>query len=97
MIKKTESQDGATKVTFVVPLVSTPRSVSVVGDFNGWDPLRHPMQKRSNGTRSVAVELPAGSMFEFKYLDEEGNWFCDPDTDQVPQPAFGCTNSLLVT
>lgn len=69
------------KVTFALPLTDVPDPVSVVGDFNGWDPFAHPLKKRSNGTRSVSVEVPAGTAYEFKYLADGGGWFCDPCAD----------------
>lgn len=81
------------KVTFVLPDGNGP--VSVVGDFNGWDPFAHPLRKRSNGTRSVAVELPGGS-FAFRYLAADGSFFDDPDADAVEPNGYGDTHSVLV-
>jgi hypothetical protein len=43
------------RVTFVIPDSTTIGKVSVVGDFNGWQPGKHLLVKRKNGTRSVAV------------------------------------------
>jgi 1,4-alpha-glucan branching enzyme len=72
---------GEVKVTFVLPADSDDRGsrCSVVGDFNDWQPGRHEMRRRSNGTRSVAVTLPQGSRVRFRYLAENGHWFNDPD------------------
>ena len=57
----------------------------------------HPLKKRSNGTRSVTVEVPAGNDFQFKYLADGGEWFCDPDTDAVEVTEYAVHNSLLRT
>lgn len=81
------------KVTFVLPDELGP--VSVVGDFNGWDPLVHPLKKRSNGTRSVAVDLPGGT-HAFRYLGGDGCFFDDPDADAVEPNGYGDTHSVLV-
>ena len=89
--------DGSLKVTFVLPTTEHDRPVSVLGSFNGWDPLMHPLKRRSNGTRSVTVDVPAGSLFQFKYLAEGGEWFCDPDTDAVEVTEYCVHNSLLRT
>lgn len=89
--------DGSLKVTFVLPTSDHERPVSVLGTFNGWDPLVHPLKKRSNGTRSVTVEVPAGGLYQFKYLAEGGNWFCDPDTDAIEVAEYAVHNSLLRT
>ena len=67
-------------VTFVLDEeASTP--VSVVGDFNDWTPGTHLLRRRSNGTRSATVTLPAGSTVRFRYLGEGGRWFDEPEAD----------------
>jgi 1,4-alpha-glucan branching enzyme len=70
------------RVTFVLPDTEEFGKVSVVGDFNAWQPGRHPLVKRTNGTRSVVVSLPTGSVQRFRYLAEGGQWFDDPDADR---------------
>ena len=94
MIKRAAAKD-AVKVTFALPVDDVDQAVSVVGDFNAWDPFAHPLRKRSNGTRSVSVELAAGQAVRFKYLTEDGCWLTDPDTDQVPNNEYGTVDSLL--
>lgn len=94
MLKRQPLGDRA-KVTFALPLDDAPATVSVVGDFNDWDPQAHPMKKRSNGTRSVSVELPAGATYRFKYVSEHGDWFCDPAADGEEWNEYATTNSLL--
>ncbi|MDO8362667.1 MAG: isoamylase early set domain-containing protein [Actinomycetota bacterium] len=82
------------KVTFALPLDEAVVATSVVGDFNDWDPLAHPLKKRSNGTRSVTLELPAGS-YRFKYLAEDGVWFCDPAADELEIDEHSVENSVV--
>jgi 1,4-alpha-glucan branching enzyme len=36
------------------------RSVSLVGDFNGWDPTAHPMKQMPDKAWLIQVELPHG-------------------------------------
>jgi 1,4-alpha-glucan branching enzyme len=76
MIRLKKAATGVT-VTFVLDDTMT-GPVSVVGDFNGWTPGEHVLRKRSNGTRSVAVTLPAGRPTRFRYLGDGGHWFDDP-------------------
>ena len=80
------------KVTFVLPEDVGP--VSVVGDWNRWDPLAHPLRRRSNGTRSVSVQLPSG-VHAFRYLAEEGRWFDEPDA-ALEANGYGATHSVVV-
>jgi 1,4-alpha-glucan branching enzyme len=67
------------KVTFSLPTEKPAGPVSVVGDFNDWTPGKHVLAKRANGTRSVAVTVPAGTSFRFRYLGENGHWFDDEE------------------
>ena len=95
MLKQQPSgRNGFLKVTFVLPATDADRPVSVLGSFNGWDPLMHPLKRRSNGTRSVSVDVPAGTTFQFKYLADGGEWFCDPDAGAVEVAEYSAHNSL---
>jgi 1,4-alpha-glucan branching enzyme len=68
---------GAVRVTFSLPEGEPAGPVSVVGDFNGWDPFANPLRARRNGTRSCVVKVPAGSTLRFRYLADGGVWFND--------------------
>lgn len=70
-------RNGTVRVTFALPADEPCGAVSVVGDFNDWNPFAHPLQRRANGTRSAAVTVLAGSMLRFRYLAEGGVWFDD--------------------
>jgi hypothetical protein len=85
------------KVSFILPSDAVTGQVSVVGDFNGWDPLAHPLRVRSNGTRSVAVTLPAQRRFAFRYLDEAGRWLDDDQAHGYEENGAGGVNSVVTT
>jgi 1,4-alpha-glucan branching enzyme len=68
---------GSVRVTFALPASEPPGAVSVVGDFNNWDPFAHPLRKRSNGTRSTVVTVTPGRTLRFRYLAAGGMWFDD--------------------
>jgi 1,4-alpha-glucan branching enzyme len=70
-------RDGTVRVTFALPIDDPGGAVSVVGNFNDWNPHTHPLRKRANQTRSAAVTVRAGSTLHFRYLGEDGNWFDD--------------------
>jgi 1,4-alpha-glucan branching enzyme len=84
------------KVNFVLPKESAAGNVSVVGDFNDWDPFVHPLKPRSNGTKSVSVTLPVSQRFAFKYLDENGQWLDDDAAPREPNN-LGGVNSVVAT
>ena len=75
MLKTSSSRADELVLTFVQPADTPP--MSVVGTFNGWDPLAHPLRRRSNGTRSVRVTVPAAGRIEFRYLADGGVWSVD--------------------
>jgi 1,4-alpha-glucan branching enzyme len=78
LIKTTKpGRNGTVRVTFALPADKPHGAVSVVGDFNNWNPFAHPLRPRANGTRSAAVTVPAGSVLRFRYLAEGGVWFDD--------------------
>lgn len=82
MIERTRGQ-GATDVTFTLPPnhPSNGTAVSVVGDFNDWDPAAHTFAKREDGSRAVTVRLPVGTRVHFRYLADAGLWFDEDDAD----------------
>lgn len=82
LIKTTKpGRDGSVRVTFALPADEPGGAVSVVGNFNDWNPFTHPLRKRANRTRSAAVTVQAGSTLHFRYLAEGGRWF---DDESVP-------------
>lgn len=93
MIKKKLQKDGSALVTFALPDDGQP--VSVVADVNEWDPHIHPMKKRSNGTRSVTIIVPAGSPIRFRYLAADGRFFDDPDGDLYEPNGYGDTHTVV--
>jgi 1,4-alpha-glucan branching enzyme len=97
VLRQSADTSGVVKVTFVLPLSEYAQPVSVLGGFNGWNPLTHPLKRRSNGTRSVTVAVPAGQDYEFKYLAEGGEWFCDPQADSIVAMDVHAFNSVLRT
>jgi 1,4-alpha-glucan branching enzyme len=98
VIKQTPVKGSSkVKVNFVLPKDSAPGKVSVVGDFNGWDPYVHPLKPRSNGTKSVTVTLPVSQRFAFKYLDENGQWLDDDAASEYVDNGVGGVNSVVHT
>ena len=98
MIKKTQKKgDKQVKVTFVLPAAEVTGKVSVVGDFNGWDPKKTKLVKRANGTYSASVSLEAGGNYAFRYFGEEGSWKNDESADELVMSPFGTKNSVVLT
>ncbi|WP_248959928.1 isoamylase early set domain-containing protein [Sphaerisporangium perillae] len=74
------TKSGLVELTFTVPVADSPGQLSVVGDFNGWDPYAHPM-RAEDGVYQVTAIVGAGEAVCFRYLADGGVWFDDPDAD----------------
>jgi hypothetical protein len=58
MIKTSKPRrDGMVRVTFALPVDEPAAGVSVVGDFNDWDPYANPLRIRANRTRSARTSF----------------------------------------
>ncbi|MEU3910332.1 isoamylase early set domain-containing protein [Streptomyces sp. NPDC029721] len=68
---------GRTQVTFRLPEDTPVGPVSVVGDFNHWNPLTHPLKPQGDGTPTATIALPAHSTHSFRYLAADDYWFND--------------------
>ncbi|WP_328618953.1 isoamylase early set domain-containing protein [Streptomyces sp. NBC_00354] len=91
MLERTLRKDR-TEVTFILPADIPPGPVSVVGDFNDWQPGGHTLKARTDGKRAVTVALPMESVHSFRYLAAGGYWFNDESAGDHEGP-----NSLLHT
>lgn len=82
------------RVTFSLPARAATEGISVVGDFNAWDPETLLMTREEDGTWSATTDLQAGRTYEFRYVSREGAWHSDDACPHCPNP-FGSDNSLL--
>jgi 1,4-alpha-glucan branching enzyme len=82
MIDRSINDAGHPAVTFIV---EDQRPVSVVGDFNGWDPYAHPMAVGDDGLRRARVVLPPGTDIRFRYLADGDAWYDDADADDYDE------------
>lgn len=89
----THSSSGGRSVRFVI-VAANARRVSLVGDFNGWDPDAMPMQRDENGiwVRDVVLE-PGRHVYAF-YVD--GALQVDPSAPRAAEDDFGIPSSALI-
>jgi len=67
--------------------------VYLTGDFNNWDPRKHPMEKQESGVWKKTTMLFPGR-YEYKFL-VDGRWQTDPANDQMCWNRFGTQNNLI--
>jgi len=80
------------KITFSFES-SDAKEVILMGDFNNWNPKKHPMKKDDNGKWTKAVLLPPGQ-YEYKFL-VDGQWKEDPQNDRTCSNKFGSYNNVF--
>ena len=70
--------------------------ISVIGDFNDWDPKATPMNRLKNGEFKVTLDLETGRDYSFRYLIEGRNWENDWAADgYIPSGIEGAENSVV--
>lgn len=89
-----DKRDGHIKVTFDIPAEAADPPVSVVGDFNGWDPAATPLVRRGQKLRASVV-LDPGRRYVFRYLADGGRWFNDEAADDYESNGFGGSDSII--
>jgi hypothetical protein len=67
--------------------------VSVVGDFNDWDPAATPL-RRNGSTWSVELHLKPGR-YHYIFLIDGRRWASDPAEPPVIESDFGAPTSVL--
>ena len=77
---------------FVAPKAT---SVSLVGDFNGWDIARTPLQPADgSGMWSVTLPLPPGR-HRYAFVVDGTRWTVDPAAPRAVEDDFGSPNSVV--
>jgi 1,4-alpha-glucan branching enzyme len=78
--------DGATEFAVWAPNAA---SVAVVGDFNGWDPRRHPMRQTSDASgiwHGRVSEARQGSVYKYHIVSKHAGY----KVDKADPYAFRC-------
>jgi 1,4-alpha-glucan branching enzyme len=88
---KTSKEKKPKKVTFNLLAPEAGRA-SLAGDFNDWDPMRHPMKKDKKGVWKVSLTLTPGT-YQYKFF-VDGAWYNDPGCSDCVMNPFGTLNSV---
>ncbi len=95
MIHKTpSSRSGYIYIVFELPSCLWADQIAVTGDFNNWEQGSLPMRQGRDGVWRACLELPAGKVYEFRYL-VDGRWQTDHQADGTSDNIYGSHNSLL--
>lgn len=71
------------------------RTVSVVGDFNDWDPSATPLREAAGaGVWTITVPLTAGR-HQYVFMVDGNRWTPDPSAPVAVENDFGMPNSVV--
>lgn len=97
MIRSTRTDTGEIEVTFTLARSATQaEALSVVGEFNNWDPAADPFTLSADaGEWNARVVLTPGCRYAFRYLASDGHWFNDETVQAFEDNGMGQANSIL--
>ena len=88
----------ACKVTFRVnkDAANSANKIFLVGEFNQWDDKATPMKKLKSGDFTKTVELNTEiPEYQFRYLNDKGNWENDWEADKYIPNGIDGENSVV--
>lgn len=71
-------------------------SVTIAGDFNGWDPERTRLVRSNHeGLWRARLKLPPGT-YQYSFVLDGTTWVGDPEAKTVLADGFGGKNSVII-
>jgi len=84
------------EVTFQLPKDIEAKRVSVVGDFNDWDPEANPLRK-VKGTWKTTLKLDKDNEYQYRYFVNGTEWHNDHNADKYVPNNIDGDNSVVIT
>ena len=91
-MQKNRSKQKTKEIQFSLLAIEA-KKVSLVGEFNNWNPDADPMQSDDNGTWTKTKMLSPGNI-EYKFW-VDGEWMQDPVNLRTCPNCFGTQNSVV--
>ena len=70
------------------------QSVSVAGDFNGWNPGQTKLQRSEGGMWTATIPLKPGR-YQYMFVIDGKQWIADPLAGEASGDGFGSENAVL--
>jgi len=87
------ARDTHTLVTFVF-MAPGARTVTVAGDFDGWDRVQMPMRRDASGLWTLDVPLPPGR-YQYAFVVDGRRFVADPAAPRAVGDDFGQPTSVV--
>ncbi len=72
-------------------------SMSLVGDFNGWNPGAHPMKALKDGSFTVTIDLETGREYQFRYFADNQHWLNEVEADTMVPGGVGEEQNSVIS
>jgi 1,4-alpha-glucan branching enzyme len=96
MLRKNYYKNGMKcRVWFYLPPDVDAETACLVGDFNDWDELAHPMKRKRDGTFYIALTLETGRDYQYRYRLDGERWENDWHADDYAPNVMGTENSVV--
>ncbi|RME44261.1 MAG: glycoside hydrolase family 13 [Chloroflexi bacterium] len=96
--KHVNPRDHLVLVTFEVPASIWAEQITLVGDFNEWNPTAHPLvQTHANENWHITLALEPNRTYRFRYLIDGHTWSNDRQADEYGFAEDGLPCSVIVT
>ncbi|HEX8906778.1 MAG TPA: isoamylase early set domain-containing protein, partial [Longimicrobiaceae bacterium] len=90
------SADGAVRTVRFELVAPGARRVTLVGDFNEWDPAATPLHAAGRGG-VWSVEVPLhGGRYTYSFVVDGSAWRGDPAAPPAPEDDFGRPSSVIL-
>jgi 1,4-alpha-glucan branching enzyme len=80
-----------------MPPLEGVQTLNLVGDFNNWSVVEHPLKQDKDGGWSVALTLDGGKDYQFRYFANGDDWHNDWAADRYTPNEHGSDNSVVST
>ena len=89
-------EQGQAPTTYVRLVLVQPgaQSVSVAGDFNGWNPSRTSMERSDGGVWTTTIRLKPGR-YQYMFVIDGKQWLADPLATEDAGDGFGSQTAVL--
>jgi hypothetical protein len=94
LIRREPGPEGTVRLTFQLPADLMQGTVSVVGDFNDWQPEVTTFQGRGS-IRAATVEVQPGRRYAFGYVTSAGDWIDEQESDGYERNGEGVLTGVV--
>ena len=84
------------EVTFVLE-ANEAEKAAVVGEFNGWEPIKMKRAKKAGSPFRIKVRMPKNGEFQFRYLLDGETWINDTAADSYVGNGLSNEENCVVT